>query len=162
MTEDPQGVAKIAELMKDIRLAMLTTLNLDGALVSRPMTVQQVEFDGDLWFIGADDQRKTDEIAADPRVNVSFGDSSSWVSISGTAEVVHDLAKTKQLWNPIVEAWFPDGPESPGVALIKVHATGGEYWDTPGGRVATVISFAKAKLTGKPYDGGENETVDLG
>lgn len=155
------GVAKVAELMKDIKIAMLTTIDRDGKLVSRPMAVQEVEFDGDLWFIAADDQRKTDEIAADPRVNVSFGDASSWVSISGEASVLHDVAKAKELWNPMVGAWFPDGPESPGVALVKVHATGAEYWDTPGGRVATVISFAKAKLTGKPYDGGENERVDL-
>ena len=45
--------------------------------------------------------------------------------------------------------------------LIKIHAHGAEYWDTPGGRIASVISFVKAKVTGEPYDGGENERVDL-
>lgn len=36
-----------------------------------------------------------------------------------------------------------------------------EYWDSPGGRLATVLSLVKAKVTGRPYDGGENETVSL-
>jgi hypothetical protein len=42
-----------------------------------------------------------------------------------------------------------------------VAAASAEYWDSPGGRVASLISFAKAKVTGQPYDGGENETVRL-
>jgi hypothetical protein len=29
---------------------------------------------------------------------------------------------------------------------------GGEYWDTPGGKVASLISLAKTKLTGETYD----------
>ena len=45
--------------------------------------------------------------------------------------------------------------------LLKVDADSAEYWDTPGGRVATALSFAKAKLTGTRYDGGENEKVEL-
>ena len=37
----------------------------------------------------------------------------------------------------------------------------GEYWDTPGGRIATLISFVKSKLTGERFDGGDNATVTL-
>lgn len=42
-----------------------------------------------------------------------------------------------------------------------MDATSAEYWDTPGGRIATALSFAKAKLTGQPYSGGENERVSM-
>jgi len=45
--------------------------------------------------------------------------------------------------------------------LLHVEATSAEYWDTPGGRIATALSFAKATVTGQPYSGGENETVRL-
>jgi general stress protein 26 len=58
-------------------------------------------------------------------------------------------------------AWFPDGPDDDGIVLLKVDATSAEYWNTPGGRVASVLSFAKAKVTGQRYSGGENEKVDL-
>ena len=83
------------------------------------------------------------------------------MSLSGTAEVVRDTEKATELWNGWVEAWLPQGPTDPNVALIHFRADAGEYWDTPGGRVASALSFVKAKLTGERYDGGENETVDL-
>src|SRR3954471_14420634 len=106
------GVAKVAELIKDIKTAMFTTIDDDGHLVSRPMAVQQVEFDGDLWFASDEDSRKVDQIRHGTTVNVAFSSGSSWVSVAGNAEIVRDPAKAKELWNAGLEAWFPDGPET--------------------------------------------------
>ena len=36
--------------------------------------------------------------------------------------------------------------------LLRVDVEQAEYWDTPGGKVASLISFAKTKLTGETYD----------
>jgi general stress protein 26 len=152
---------KVAELLKDERTGQFTTIAPDGTLVSRPMAMQEVEFDGDLWFFAERSSRKVAHIAANPQVNVSTSGSSSWVSLTGHAVVIDDLEKKRKLWNTVVEAWFPDGPEDPAVVLLRVDAASAEYWDSPGGRLASVVSFAKAKLTGKAYDGGENERVDL-
>ena len=152
---------KVAELLGDERIGMLTTTSPDGTLTSRPMSLQQVEFDGDLWFFASRSSRKVAHLTADPQVNVATVGSSSWVSLTGHALVVDDLAKKQELWNSVVEAWFPDGPDGPDVVLIRVAAASAEYWDSPGGRVASLISFAKAKVTGQAYDGGENETVRL-
>lgn len=154
-------VAKVNELVKDIRMGMLTTADQDGTLVSRPMAAQETEFDGDLWFFAAGDSSAVAQVRQSPQVNVSFSSASSWVSIAGRAEVINDDDKARELWNPVVEAWFPDGPDTPGLVLLKIHADTAEYWDTPGGRIASVISFAKAKLTGEPYDGGENKVVQM-
>jgi general stress protein 26 len=152
---------KVAELARDIRIAMLTTTAQDGRLMSRPMAQQEVEFDGDLWFFAERDSRKVAQVAAQPHVNVTLTSNDTWISLTGTAEVVTDVARAKELWNPFVEAWLPQGPEDPQVVLLKVNAETAEYWDTPGGRVASVLSFVKAKVTGERYDGGENETVTL-
>ena len=65
--------------------------------------------------------------------------------------MVRDAAKAKELWNPGIEAWFPSGPDDPGIVLLKVHAEGAEYWDTPGQVIVSVLSFVKAKITGKPH-----------
>ncbi len=154
------AVKKVGELIKDIRTAMLTTVEPDGSLVSRPMAVQEVEFDGDLWFATDADSHKISEIGATTKVNVSFSSSAAWVSVSGNAQVLDDRAKAKELWNPALEAWFPDGPESPGLRLLKVSADSAEYWDTPG-KIATALSFVKAKTKGERFEGGENETVEL-
>jgi general stress protein 26 len=94
-------------------------------------------------------------------VNVGVGSGGSWVSLTGDAGVVEDVAKKRELWNSAVEAWFPQGPDDDGVVLIKVEADSAEYWDTPGGRLATAFSFVKAKVTGERIEGGENEKVDL-
>ena len=64
------------------------------------------------------------------------------MSLTGQASVVDDLATKRELWNTVVEAWFPDGPEDPDVVLVRVDATSAEYWDSPGGRVASLISNA--------------------
>ena len=161
MTETADPAAKVAELAKDIQIGMLTTVDEQGHFVSRPMAQQEVEFDGDLWFFAERDSRKIRHIAANPHVGVTLSSGATWISLNGTAEIVTDTAKARELWNTVVEAWMPQGPEDPSVVLIKFNADTAEYWDTPGGRIASVLSFVKAKATGEPYSGGENETVRL-
>ncbi|RHA37800.1 pyridoxamine 5'-phosphate oxidase family protein [Cellulomonas rhizosphaerae] len=156
-----EQIAKVAELIKDARFAMLTTVSADGSLVSRPMGVQEVDFDGDLWFFADADSHKVAEIEHGSPANAAFAASSSWVSVSGPAEVVRDVAKQRELWGPVAEAWYPDGPETPGLVLVVLRGETAEYWDSPGGRIATVLSLVKAKVKGERYDGGENETVSL-
>ena len=151
--------AKLVELTKDSRFVMLTTTDADGQLVSRPMSRQDVDIDGDLWFIATRDSRKVEHIRANPTVNVTVTSQSSWVSISGRAEVVDDLEKLKEYWSTFAEAWIPEGPEDPNAILIHVDAETAEYWDNPGGRVSSIISLVKSKVTGQPYDGGDHATV---
>ncbi len=164
-TTPQQQRAKVIELVKDARICMLTTMTDDGRHVSRPMALQDVEFDGDLWFFAYADSDKARQIQAHPQVNVSFSDSrhNAWVSITGTAEQVTDRARAEELWNPLLKAWFPDGLDTPGLALLKVHATSAEYWESPSGsRVVTMLGYAKAAVTGKPPEPGENAEVRLG
>jgi general stress protein 26 len=162
MTDQPRDdVRRVAELLGDQRIGMLTTTDPAGTLISRPMALQEVEFDGDLWFFAERDSRKVAHVATRPQVNVTVGSGSTWVSLTGRASVVDDAGRKRDLWNGGVAAWLPQGPDDPSVVLLKVDAESAEYWDTPGGRVATALSFAKAKVTGQRYEGGENETVEL-
>ncbi|MBW9216797.1 pyridoxamine 5'-phosphate oxidase family protein [Mumia sp. zg.B53] len=151
----------LLELLDDLRIAMFTTVDIDGTITSRPMARQQVEPSADMWFITARDSRQVAHITARPHVGITFSSPSTWVSLNGTATVVDDPAKLEELWNTFAEAWMPEGPDDPNVVLIRVDLQGGEYWDTPGGRVASLISLAKAKITGNAYDGADNERVDL-
>ena len=63
MTTD--DTRKVAELLKGERFGFLTTITIDGRLTSRPMTLQEVEFDGDLWFFA---ERDSTPVAARHRV----------------------------------------------------------------------------------------------
>lgn len=158
---DATEVQKVVDLINDVKIAMLTTTNDSDQLVSRPLVVQQIETDGDMWFFTPEDTSQVADVNRDARVNVSFSRRGAWVSVSGEAEIVKDRAKAEQLWNPMADAWFPDGPNTPGLVFLRVDADSAEYWASQGGPVSTAISFIKAKATGRRPDAGESRTVEL-
>jgi len=153
-------IEKVLKLMRAARFCMLTTRDGDE-LRSRPMTPQQITETGDVWCFVSTESEQVKQIAIAPHVNVSFDDGSSWVSLSGTAEVVRDEAKIDELWDRGAEAWFPDGRESADLALLHVRGTSAEYWNTPGGAVAAAVAFVQSAITGERPDVGENDAVDL-
>jgi general stress protein 26 len=164
MTEQTEPVTRIAELVDRAKICMLTTMTLDGRHVARPMAVQEVEFDGDLWFFAYSDSAKVAEVLTNRHVNVSFSNdkNSEWTSIAGTAEIVEDRQKAEELWSPALKTWFPDGLETPNLALIKVHAETAEYWDAPSSKVARLFGAARAVVSRDPDKfPADNETVDL-
>lgn len=158
-TATEEDVAKIRELVADAKICMLTTVNSDDMLVSRPMSTQQIEFDGAAWFFAKADQPKIAEIQANPHVNAAYSDS-SYVSMSGHAEIVRDAEKKSELWNDQAAAWLQAEPTDESVVLIKIVPDTVEYWDTPS-TPSTVIGRLKAKVTGDRPDGGEHDIVDL-
>lgn len=154
---------KLREMIKDIDLCMLTTVDESNDLHSRPMSTNgDVDESGNIWFFTSSNSHKASEIERNPNVNVSFIDSDQqhYISVSGTAELVRDKAKIKELWKPVLKAWFPDGPDQSDVALLKVNLKKAEYWDTPSSTVAQAISFVSAIFSGKQVELGENKKLD--
>jgi len=154
---------KLKEMIKDIDLCMLTTVDESNDLHSRPMSLNSdVDENGDLWFFTSSNSHKAGEIERTPNVNVSFIDTRKqhYVSISGMAELVRDKQKIKELWKPVLKAWFPDGPDQPDVALLKVNVRKAEYWDGPSSTIAQAISFVSAIVTGKQVELGENKKLN--
>ena len=154
-------LTQLGTLIGKARIGIITTVNLDGALVSRPMAVKEREFDGDLWFFTEDPSHKTDEVRANPQVNVALDSGKGWVSLAGEAEVVKDAAKIDELWDTGAEAWFTDGRNDPKVALLKVTAHTAEYWATDDPKPLVLLKYAKAAVTGGRPNVGEARTVDL-
>ena len=155
---------RVIELVGRAKSAMLTTMTPDGMHVSRPMAVQDTDFDGDLWFFADGSSDKARQIQAHPQVNVSLSNDSKseWISIAGTAEIVHDRAKAERLWAKPLEAWFPDGLDTPGLALIKVNADTAEYWDAATSKVKQLLGMRRAIARDNPDEFPvENRTVDL-
>ena len=94
-TDRNENIKKLRELIEQIQFAMLTTVEDDGTLRSRPMATQQTEFDGDLWFFTNASAPKVDEVQQNQKVNVSYAEpkDQKYVSVSGTAELVRDRQK---------------------------------------------------------------------
>jgi general stress protein 26 len=157
-----EHIEKLRELTEGIDFCMLTTID-DGSLRSRPMSTQEFDENGDLWFFTSDQTHKIDEIGRDSHVNVAYSkpSDSTYVSISGTAEVVKDKAKMEELWSPILKAWFPDGLGDPCLALLKINVDKAEYWETTSGKLVQLFGFVKALATGQSAEWGENRKIDL-
>jgi general stress protein 26 len=125
------SVKKLRKLMKDIRVAMLTTVARDGSLRSRPMMTSEVEFDGTLWFIARTRSGLGEEIAGNPNVNVGYANTKGdrYISLTGTAEFVHDRARVRDLWSGKHKSWFPEGKKDPDLSLLRIEVHFAEYWD---------------------------------
>ncbi|GAA4287001.1 pyridoxamine 5'-phosphate oxidase family protein [Georgenia daeguensis] len=156
--KDPR--TKVTDLIKGIRTAMVTTTTSGGELHSRPLATQDVDFDGDVYFIVERDSSVVTDVAAHPRVNVAYAGDSSWVSLSGTARVLDDHAKLAELWNTFTDAWMQGGPEDPRNVLLHVSAESAEYWDSPGAKVVQLANLVKSKVTGRRVE-GDSGTVEL-
>ncbi len=158
-----ENIKKIGEIIKDIDFTMMTTIDNEGELQSRPMSTQKTEFNGEVYFFTFDDTSKTDQISNNPRVNLAYADpdQQTYLSLKGTAEISKDRKKMEELWSPALRVWFPQGLETPGIILIKVRVDTAEYWDSPSSMISFAIAMVKSAVTGKSPDMGENETVEF-
>ncbi|MBI4396845.1 MAG: pyridoxamine 5'-phosphate oxidase family protein [Elusimicrobia bacterium] len=152
------------DLIKGIRIAMLTTVNANGRLHSRPMATLNTEPTGDLWFFTREHTRKVDEIQKAHQVNLTYSEPEAdrFVSAYGTAELVRDPAKARLLWRPYMKAWFPGGLDDPDLGLLRVTVEEAEYWDAPSGIMVKLAGFLKAVTAGRTYPPSEHENVPLG
>jgi general stress protein 26 len=164
--QDTSSREQLWDLIKDIKFAMFTTRHDNGHLHSRPMTTQnkKVDEDGSLWFFMSRSGDPVADLAAEPNVNVVYADpgADSYVSVSGTARVVDNLAKKEQLWSKLNEAWFPAGVTDPDLALVQVQITHASYWDVKSSKLVQLFAMAKAAVTGRPpKDIGEHGEVRM-
>jgi general stress protein 26 len=160
-TPTVEEIDKVSKLIESAKIALVTSVSEDGQLVSRPLAMQQREFDGTLWFFTQDPSPKTEQVAANDQVNVALQVDDGWVSIAGTASVTKDPAMIDELWNRHAEAWFENGKEDPSVALLRVRADTAEYWTMTSSKVVSAVKYAKAIVTGDQPDIGENNTIQL-
>ena len=160
-TDDLQ---KLREMIKEIDFCMLTTINENGDLHSRPMSSNgDIDPNGDIWFFTSASSNKVSEVATSPNVNLSFADpkNQQYISISGRAELVRDRKKIEDLWRPEFKMWFPEGKDDPDIALLRVRLEKAEYWDSPSSTIGYALSFVSSLVTGKEADFGENKKLEL-
>lgn len=137
-------------------IGMFTTQDEQGHLVSHPMTNQQIDQEGVLWFFASDQSSIARHIAFNPEVNISFvrAEESLYVSVSGTADEVKDRARMREMWSPAISAWFPEGEDDPHLTLIRVAVHAAEYWDVEANKMLQLFKLAKAMMTGDPPNAG--------
>lgn len=138
----------LGEMIKEIRFAMLTTRSSEGRLHSRPMATREMDENGILWFYTGKSSLKVREIEAVHEVNLSYQDPGKnlFVSVAGMAVLSVDPEKIRELWSPMLKAWFPQGLDDPELALLRVEVAEAEYWDVKSGKMTSLWGLAKSVL----------------
>ena len=152
----------LAERVRDIKFCMLTSVDGDGSLRSRPLTVLEMDLDGTLWFFIAAQSEVAREISGHPAVSLSLADTGAnrYIAMTGSAYLVQDREKVEALWSTMSGAWFPGGPDDPNLALMRVDVDEAEYWEPEGTKIGQFVSIYKAALTRTPpKDAGEHRRV---
>lgn len=144
-----EALERVKTLVEDIDFTMLTTVDAQNRLVSRPMSTREMDDAGDIWFFTSEDTQKVDDVQRDHDVGLSYCDAKGmrYVSVAGRASVVHDRAKMGQLWSPSLDIWFADGIDTPGIALLKVTPLDTEFWEPAHGKLVMAAGMLKALVT---------------
>jgi general stress protein 26 len=132
-----KSLADLAEKMKDIDFALLSTRTRSGAIAARPMSNnRQVDFDGDSYFFTCDETGTVADIEGDPQVGLGYQSKSGmlgmrpfFLTIEGRAELIRDKSRFAEHWTKDLDRWFKDGVDTPGLTMVKVAAERLHYWD---------------------------------
>lgn len=165
--EDLSGntaVEKIKQIVDKAESCFFSTVSpVSGSCGTRPMGVQEVDEEGSIWFLSANDSHKDKEISLDPNVTLHFQGSahSDFLVIKGVATASRDETKIKELWQPIFKTWFTEGENDPRISVIKVTPTEGYYWDTKHGFAVAGIKMAIGAIMGKTMDDSIEGKVEI-
>jgi len=150
-----KAVEKMKQLVEKAETCFFCTgVTSSGSPGTRPMSVQEVDEQGNLWFLSAADSHKNEELSRDRSVRLYFQASahSGFVTLNGTASVSRDKARIEELWEPIIKTWFTEGKDDPRITVIKVTPTDGYYWDTKHGAAIAGAKMLVGAAIGKTLD----------
>ena len=152
---------KIKELADDIKTCMFCTYN-NIKLQSRPMSVQEIDDNGHLWFLSDKTSNKNSEIKDNPKVEIFFAENhDKFLSLHGTAIISYGRDRIEKLWNPIVKIWMPGGVDDPNLSAIQVIPEDGYYWNNKNGKMVAIAKMAASLITGKTMDDGIEGNLEL-
>jgi general stress protein 26 len=160
--QNKEAIRKLQDLATEISICIFCSGSDSGENEGcRPMATAGVDEEGTIWFISDRDSEKNKDIAVDPRVKLYYSHpgKSSFLVVSGEAEIVYDREKVRELWNPLDKAWFKEGEDDPAVSLIRVRPEHAHYWDTKGNRMVNFIKMVASVATGKILVEGEEGSL---
>jgi general stress protein 26 len=157
-TQKTPELIQLGKLLTELSVAMLTTSEPDGTLTSRPMSALEMDSQGAIWFFTDLRSSKLEQLA---KINLSFADpdNACYVSLAGRGEIIVDHAKNERLWTAFARPWFPDGPDSTNLGLLKFVPDSAEYWDSNDSKMVRMFAVAASIVAAKPIGMGAHDTL---
>ncbi|SNV40945.1 Uncharacterized stress protein (general stress protein 26) [Chryseobacterium taklimakanense] len=158
-----EAVKKLKELSESARTCMFCTELSTLPNNARPMSLQECDQEGNLWFISSSDSNKNFEIKEDNRVQLYFmnNGSSEYLSIFGKAYIYTDKNTIEDKWSSFANAWFEEGKDDPKVTIIRVTPDETYYWDTKAGKFVSMVTFIASAVTGIKTDNSDGVEGNL-
>lgn len=159
-----EAITKLQELVNKIDIGMLGTYPGDNEYVHVvPMSRQEVDDDGNIWYLFSSDSETYKNLQGNDKVSVFFshvGDY-NFLSINGVGEVSKDQDRIEKYWNKFVEAWFEKGKDDPNIRILKVNVEEAHYWDNKTNKLATIFKVAASAVSGQKLDIGREGNLNV-
>ena len=160
---DAQAIKKFKELIGHSPVCHFLTRLDQRPIPTRPMATQEVDDEGNFWFLSSHESNKDFDVVKDCYVQLLYANmgDSEFLSVFGTATIVEDMAKKRALFGPLAKAWFPKGPEDPDLSVVRVKPMDGYYWDTKHGKMFTLLKMAASAMIGKRSEAGVEGRISV-
>jgi len=110
---------------------IFTYLSTDGYPTGKALGMpRKAEVNGVYWFSTVNHSHKTDGSRQYDKASVYFYDPAQFVgvSLSGTVEVIDDLARKRLFWQPGDELFYPNGIDSDDYVILKFTTQTGRLY----------------------------------
>lgn len=132
-----KAINKLKTIAESARFCMMLTQFQKRPVSARPMSLQEVDKQGILWFISSIDSDKNYELNHNAEVQLLFQNNSKseYLSVFGKAEIYTDKIMINKHWTEMANAWFENGKEDPNVSIIGIRPIDVRYWGTKYGKL---------------------------
>lgn len=161
---DQEAVDKLKKLVDSIDIGMLCTYGPKRQYIHAvPMSRQEVDSEGNIWFLFSSASDTYKHLETDQRVSILYSDIKDYkfLSISGTGTVSQDPNRIEKYWNKMVAAWFEKGKEDPHIRILKFIPSEAHYWDNKTNKLVTFLKVAASAISGAKLDIGREGDLDI-
>jgi general stress protein 26 len=159
-----EAIEKLQEMVNKIDIGMLCS-QVPGSKVIHavPMSRQEVDEEGNIWYLISADSETYRNLEISPYVNVLFSDIRDYhfLSLCGEVEISENQARIDKYWNSMIEAWFEKGREDPNIRILKVIPSEAHYWDNKTNKLVTILKVAMSAVTGTKLDIGREGDLEV-
>jgi general stress protein 26 len=153
-----QATELICKLAGHARTALMMTDLEKSPFSVRPMAIQKVDKNGQMYFFSARSSGKNQQLASplsgsQMHICIANDGDSEYLSLSGQAEVYRNQQEIDEMYTPLANNWF-SGKDDPELTIIRFTPSSGHYWDTKHGKMIAFASMIAGAVTGRHSDDG--------
>nr|WP_321226378.1 pyridoxamine 5'-phosphate oxidase family protein [uncultured Psychroserpens sp.] len=156
------AIQKIEAILDNNKLAMMSTKLTSMPFSVCPMTTQEIDENGKLWFFTGKDSDHFRQLEKDNRLHLTYSNQGDqeFLSVYGVSDVSENKQKIDELWSSFLKVWFT-GKDDPNLALLCVTIKDAYYWDQKYNKAVTLFNMAKAAISGEKSDTNEQGELSV-